>query len=222
MSQARGRLIRRTRSCKPDARLSSASHGPRPARSSGPRRPGVTQFAGPDAGPRPPGPVFVREDPPGPVFVREDPPGPVFVREDPLGPVFVCEDPPGSGPVAALAAALPEVTAPLTLLLAADLPFLTARALAPLPSACDGAPDAVLADDGGRPQWLASCWRTAALRGALAGYRGRSLHGLLEPLRPVLLACPAAPGEPPPWLDCDTAEDLARARRLARGKERHA
>jgi molybdopterin-guanine dinucleotide biosynthesis protein A len=152
----------------------------------------------------------------------------------PGGAVFVHEDPPGSGPVAALRAGLAEVTAPLVALLAADLPFLRARHLAPLlrtAAAGTGAgalrlddagaggagAGAVLLDDGVRPQWLASCWRTAVLRDALAGYQGGSLHGLLRPLRPAMLAYAPSPGEPPPWLDCDTPEDVARARHLAAG-----
>ncbi|HEY7429280.1 MAG TPA: NTP transferase domain-containing protein [Streptosporangiaceae bacterium] len=72
----------------------------------------------------------------------------------------------------------------------------------------------VLLDDTGRPQWLASCWRTAVLAGALAGYQGYSLRELLAPLRPSWLACPRDPGAPPPWLDCDTPAELAQARRL--------
>jgi molybdopterin-guanine dinucleotide biosynthesis protein A len=78
-----------------------------------------------------------------------------------------------------------------------------------------GAAGAVLVDGGGRAQWLAGCWRTGALREALAGYQGRSLHGLLEPLGPVLLRWAVADGEPPPWLDCDTPEALERARAWA-------
>ena len=45
----------------------------------------------------------------------------------------------------------------------------------------------MLIDDGGREQWLAGVWRTAVLVRALAGYEGRSLHGLLGPLYPVRL-----------------------------------
>jgi molybdopterin-guanine dinucleotide biosynthesis protein A len=132
--------------------------------------------------------------------------------------VFVREDPPGSGPVPALRAALAQVRSPVVAALAADLPFLTARALGPLLAAVSGgqAAGAVLVDGEGRQQWLAGCWRAGALRAALAAYRGTSLRGLLGPLRPALLACPPRPGEPPPWLDCDTMADLARARRLAR------
>ena len=71
---------------------------------------------------------------------------------------------------------------------------------------------AVLADDAGRPQWLAGCWPTAALWSASSGYRGGSLRGLLGPLSPVILGpSPGQPG-PPPWLDCDTEDDVRRAR----------
>ena len=66
---------------------------------------------------------------------------------------------------------------------------------------------AVLIDDDGREQWLAGVWRTAVLVRALAGYEGRSLHGLLAPLSPVKLHLT---GEP--WFDCDTVDDLQRAR----------
>jgi len=144
----------------------------------------------------------------------------------PAGLRVVREDPPGGGPVPALVAGLAEVSAPWLLLLAADLPFLRPEPLAALLAAARRAeaPGAVLADDGGRPQWLLSCWRTGALRqaaalpgGALpappeghpgAGRRsGGSLHGLLGPLRPAVLSLPAGPG-PPPWLDCDTPADV--------------
>ena len=96
--------------------------------------------------------------------------------------------------------------------LAADLPFLRAAHLRALLAASAGQDGAVLTDDGGRPQWLAGCWRAAALRRAVAGYRGASLHGLLSPLRPVSVRIEPGPGEPPPWLDCDTEADLRRAR----------
>jgi molybdopterin-guanine dinucleotide biosynthesis protein A len=153
--------------------------------------------------------------------------------ELPGGLMFVREEPPGSGPVPALRRGLAEVSAPTVALLAADLPFLRARhlrlLLTALPRAAAGPPGrgrpvsgVVMVDDTGRLQWLAGCWRTAVLRAAAAAYAGRSLHGLLNPLEPALLD-PAVPdpaglgyalaaGEPPPWLDCDTPDDLARAR----------
>jgi molybdopterin-guanine dinucleotide biosynthesis protein A len=191
---------------------------------------------------------------------------------------FVREDPPGGGPVPALRRGLSEVTEPWLLLLAADLPFLSARLLTQLRTASAGAVDqgavghraadreatdpaaadhgttdhgvtdygatgpggaehrateheaadqaavsqgaaqprgAVLADGDGRPQWLTSCWPTGPLRAALAGYPGRSLRGLLDPLDPVLVRYQPDPGQAPPWFDCDTPAELAQAQSWA-------
>ncbi|MBV9095875.1 MAG: NTP transferase domain-containing protein [Streptosporangiaceae bacterium] len=126
---------------------------------------------------------------------------------------FVTEEPPGGGPVPALRRGLAEAAGPWTALLAADLPFLRAGDLGALLRAAQrpGSAGAVLADDAGRPQWLAGCWRTAALRRAADGYAGDSLRGLLAPLAAALVRPERAAGEPPPWLDCDTPEDLRRA-----------
>jgi len=130
-----------------------------------------------------------------------------------LGEVsFVREDPPGAGPVPALRRGLAEAWPPWVAVLAADLPFLRPGHLQALLRAAAGHHGAVYADDAGRPQWLAGCWRTEILRRAAAGYQGTSLGGLVGPLEPVLVTLTPAPGEPPPWLDCDTDLDLDRAR----------
>jgi molybdenum cofactor guanylyltransferase len=134
---------------------------------------------------------------------------------DPIA--FTSEHPPGAGPVPALRAGLELVTQPRIILLAADLPFLRAshvRAL--LASAVGAAAGSMLVDGQGRPQWLASCWRTAALRTALEGYGGSSLGGVLRPLRPVEVTISVVGGQPPPWMDLDTSEDVAEALALAR------
>jgi molybdopterin-guanine dinucleotide biosynthesis protein A len=130
------------------------------------------------------------------------------------GMVTVRETPPGGGPVPALRRGLAENRAPWVALLAADLPFLTGSWIAGLWSsaASAGRDGAVFTDAGGRPQWLAGCWRAAALTAALAGYRGQSLGGLLDTLRPVLLPADEAR---PPWLDCDDPQALAAARATA-------
>lgn len=129
---------------------------------------------------------------------------------------FTSEQPPGAGPVPALRAGLARVTEPWLLLLAADLPFLTGPHLRALRAAAQDADAGALFTDGdGRPQWLVSCWRTGRLRSALARYGGASLGGLLGPLRPAQVTVRHEPGEPPPWLDCDTSEDLAAAIALA-------
>jgi len=127
--------------------------------------------------------------------------------------VFVREHPPGTGPVAALRRGLAGIGAPVVAVLAADMPFLRSRHLVALLQAMKPAQrGAILLDDTGAAQWLAGCWQASALRGQLAGYAGDSLRGLLDPLRPTRLSYPLAAGEPPPWLDCDTASDLSRAR----------
>jgi molybdopterin-guanine dinucleotide biosynthesis protein A len=127
----------------------------------------------------------------------------------------VREQPPGGGPVAALRAGLAEVTTDVVALLAGDLPFLTAALVADLRARLTD--DGVLVvDDGGRDQYLLGVWRTAALRGAAAGAHGpTSLRRVMAPLVVTRHRPPVEPGTPPPWIDCDTPADLARARALA-------
>lgn len=127
--------------------------------------------------------------------------------------IFVREDPPGSGPVPALRAGMAEVRAAWLVLLAADLPFLRPGHVAGLRRAASlQGTAAILADDGGRAQWLAGCWRTAPLRTALAAYDGASLGGLLGPLEPARVS--PGPGRRAPWYDCDTPESFERARAM--------
>jgi molybdopterin-guanine dinucleotide biosynthesis protein A len=131
--------------------------------------------------------------------------------------VHVREEPPGGGPVPALRAGLAEVTTDVVVLLAGDLPFLTAELVRELRAGL--ADDGILVvDDTGRDQLLLGAWRTAALRSAVAGAAGpTSLRTVLAPLT-VRRSRPAVPpGAPAPWLDCDTPADLASARRLATG-----
>jgi molybdenum cofactor guanylyltransferase len=184
--------------------------------------------AGAGAGARP---VIVVGPPPRPVGLAGNGPAAPGDGGPPGGPGsgspgdprVVQEEPPGAGPVPALRRGLAELAAlhadagdagdaAWVAVCAADLPFLRAAHLRALLAASAGQDGAVLTDDGGRPQWLAGCWRAAALRRAAAGYRGASLHGLLSPLRPVGVRIEPGPGEPPPWLDCDTEADLRRAR----------
>jgi molybdenum cofactor guanylyltransferase len=129
---------------------------------------------------------------------------------------LTCEQPAGGGPVPGLRAGLELLAdADLVLLLAADLPFLAGEPLGDLVAAAGSASAAVAVDEGGRLQWLTSCWRVAVLRAALTRYEGDSLRGLLAPLEPRLISMTAQPGHPPFWLDCDSPEDVATARRWA-------
>jgi molybdopterin-guanine dinucleotide biosynthesis protein A len=107
---------------------------------------------------------------------------------------------------AGLAASSPQ--AELTALLAADLAGLRAGTVRRLVGALAdrSAPDcAVLADPGGRAQWLIAVWRTAALRGALDGlaeHGGTSLRSLYRRAR--LRDVPGADAE---CRDVDTPGD---------------
>jgi molybdopterin-guanine dinucleotide biosynthesis protein A len=141
------------------------------------------------------------------------PPQPV-----PPGVVLVREEPPGGGPVPALAAGLAAVgDAEVVAVLAADLPFVTAEIVAALRERLTG--DGVLVvDDTGRDQLLLGVWRTTVLRRALHGARPHSpLRVVLAPLAVRRHRPPAVPGVPPPWTDCDTPAELARARAAAAG-----
>jgi molybdenum cofactor guanylyltransferase len=129
----------------------------------------------------------------------------------------VCrEEPSGAGPVAAVAAGMRHVRAPVVLLLGADLPFLTADAVDALLRTRGDADRAVAVDDAGREQPLLSAWRTTALEAALRRVEPHSDAALrrltAERSVPVEL-----PGDPPPWWDCDDPDDLARARAVLTG-----
>jgi molybdopterin-guanine dinucleotide biosynthesis protein A len=131
--------------------------------------------------------------------------------------VVVREEPPGGGPVAALRAGLAVVRTEVVAVLAADLPFLTAALVDELRARLTG-DGALVVDDTGQDQLLLGVWRTAALRAAVAAAPPgpTSMRRVLAPLA-VRRLRPAVPaGRPPPWTDCDTPADLARARSAAR------
>lgn len=138
------------------------------------------------------------------------PPQPV-----PDGVRQVREEPPRGGPVAALRAGLAEVGTDVVAVLAGDLPFLTRALVADLRGRLTD--DGVLVvDEGGRDQYLLGVWRTAALRAVSADVRGpTSLRRVLAPLAVTRYRPRVEPGTPPPWTDCDTPADLARARAAA-------
>jgi molybdopterin-guanine dinucleotide biosynthesis protein A len=137
--------------------------------------------------------------------------GPARTTERPV--VWCREDPPGGGPVAALDAGLAEVRSDTVAVLAGDLPFLTAAVVRQLRTAVAGHDGALVVDEGGRDQLLLGVWDTAALRAALpasvGGARLGETIGRLDPIRVRIDAQPA------PWFDCDTDDDLAKARGTA-------
>lgn len=123
----------------------------------------------------------------------------------------VREDPPASGPLAATAAGLALAQADVVLLLAADLPRIGPAVPALLAELAGSDADAAaLADPTGRLNLLASAWRAAALRTALAAVgvpAGRPMRDLLRHAHVRALADPDGWGR-----DCDTWADVAAAR----------
>ena len=123
--------------------------------------------------------------------------------------IWTQEDPPGGGPVAALAAGLERATAPVIVLVAVDLPFITPQVVARLVKACSTADTALVVDEAGTPQPLLAAYRSAALRRRLQRLpttNGISMKHLLEGISQALLH------EPDVAHDCDTWGDVERAR----------
>jgi molybdopterin-guanine dinucleotide biosynthesis protein A len=122
------------------------------------------------------------------------------------------EDPPGSGPVAAIAAALPLVREDFALVLAADLPWVGA-AVPLLLTAASNTEVAVLAAQG-RRHYLAAVWSTDALRDAVASLptvRDAAARELYEGRRIM-----DVPDQDNWSADCDTWDDIEAARRADR------
>lgn len=137
-------------------------------------------------------------------------------RRDTVRPVrWIQEDPPGGGPVAGLAAGLPLTRAVVVVVLAVDLPFLTAATVDRLTAATvDGRSDgAILTDVNGRDQPLTAAYRREALNrrlGKLQGPAGAAISAVIRELNLVRL-----PDTDAVSADCDTWEELERARARA-------
>ncbi|MDN3060256.1 MULTISPECIES: NTP transferase domain-containing protein [Streptomyces] len=123
------------------------------------------------------------------------------------------EEPPGGGPVAAVDAGVRQTTAPVVLVLSADLPFLTPGTVETLLTGLRGAEGAVLVDPDGREQPLVAAYRAEPLRREIAllatehgGLGGLPLRLLVSELALARLQHPTAS------FDCDTWEDITTAR----------
>lgn len=102
--------------------------------------------------------------------------------------VWTREHPPGSGPAAGVAAALPHLRAPVAVLLAADLPYITAQTVRRLLAALPGREAVWLVDAEQRPQHLIAALTATALRQAVArrpSWADAAMHELLGPLDPA-------------------------------------
>ncbi len=120
------------------------------------------------------------------------------------------EDPGGSGPVAAIGAGLRtlDVTAPFVVVLAADMPFLTATAVTELITriTASEADAAFAVDEAGRAQYLVGVWRTHFLVERL-GSLGWLANLPMKALIPPNIETARIDGVS----DCDTDEDVRRA-----------
>ncbi|WP_433200547.1 NTP transferase domain-containing protein [Nocardia sp. CA-107356] len=126
--------------------------------------------------------------------------------------VQVREVPPGSGPVAAVGAglrALGPTAAPLVVVLAADLPFLSESTVMELIRyGTESGADAVFAaDESGRPQYLIGVWRRTALAAAL-----ERLDSLTNQPMKALIPADTVTVTMAGIADCDTEEQVRRAR----------
>lgn len=136
-----------------------------------------------------------------------------------IGPVrWVREHPAGAGPAAAIAAALPLVEHPLTVIMAADLPFAVdlPPALIAILAQHPDAHAAIPIDQAGNRQPLAAAYRTAALRHAAANHpvlTNQPVRTLTGDLRVVTVPAHHLPRHC--LLDVDTPTDLRRAADLA-------
>lgn len=118
---------------------------------------------------------------------------------------FTRESPVGAGPAAALLRGLDELpaTCRVVVVLAVDMPLVTATTVARLRAALTDDVDASVLDDG-RRQHLCAAYRVTALRQAApVDTEGLSVHALVRGLRAA--AVPAVTGEAD---DVDTWADL--------------
>jgi molybdopterin-guanine dinucleotide biosynthesis protein A len=133
---------------------------------------------------------------------------------------FRREDPPGGGPAAGLLAGLAGFPRPprLVVVLAVDMPLVTAATLRRLSLVLDADPEwdgALLLDGAGRRQYLCALYRTDALRAAAPPpeeQHGLAMHRLVGGLR--LAEVKELPGE---TRDLDTWDDLVALREQLEG-----
>lgn len=138
-------------------------------------------------------------------------------RDLPSAVIVVSEQPAGGGPAAAVVAGLAEVMNPWVVVLACDMPFVTAAHVQRLKAAVTTSPSAgvdgaTYVDSDGHRQLLAAIYRAESLRRsarALDAVSGASMRALAECLTLVELEADSEMS-----LDCDTWDDVARSREL--------
>ncbi len=125
--------------------------------------------------------------------------------------LFTQEQPPGGGPAAAIAHAVQQVSADVVVVLAVDVPF--AKAVIPrLLAALPGRDAAMVLDAEGRRQPLIAAYRHEALAGRAAqgAWVNAAVRAFVAPFAVAEVRARADEA-----LDCDTADDVERARQAA-------
>jgi len=122
--------------------------------------------------------------------------------------IWTREVPPGSGPASAIVHGLTLVQRPLVAVVAGDMPF-AVTAIPRLLAALPGHEAAMLVDEDERRQPLIAVYVTDTLRarGATRNWAEQSVRALVEGLDIAEVSARGVES-----LDCDTADDLARAR----------
>lgn len=129
-------------------------------------------------------------------------------RETTVDAEWTREDPPGGGPVAALTAGMQHVRAPVVMVLAVDLPFITREAVHRMVDSCNGGKAVLAVDSDGTPQPLLAAYPTKPLLARLSALGDG--HGL--PMKRVIDRIPhSLLAEPGICHDCDTWADVEQA-----------
>lgn len=124
--------------------------------------------------------------------------------------VWTREQPPGSGPAAGIAAGIRHARTDLVVVLAVDLPLVTDVHVDRLIAAIGQHDGACFVDPNGRDQPLAAVYRRTSIERAIAmePQRDRSVRSLVGDLDLARIRDRAAA------LDCDTPDDIRKAREL--------
>ena len=114
------------------------------------------------------------------------------VRHGHLGLPRVPDPHPGEGPLGAIVAALAWSPTPAVLVVACDLPGLTAEAVAAVAGAAVGDVDAAVARSSRGPEWMVAAWRRSATGPLAERFAGgtRAVHEAARGLR--IVAVPVA------------------------------
>lgn len=131
------------------------------------------------------------------------------------------EVPAGGGPVAGLAAGLELIEAPIVVVLAADLPLITADVVRKLVDLCPPDGGAVVVDGGGRQQFLLGAYDTAAVRAVLRSMvpEGASMRSLVADLTLEELRDERAAADIDTWADVDALLEQPRTTLQGDGRD---